>query len=158
MDALQQVIDRHDILRTGVLWEDLPQPVQVVWRRAVLAVEEVPLEGADRARQLRERFDTRKYRIDVRQAPLQRAFVAQQESLEGAPGSPPGRWLLLLLSHHLAIDHATLEIAFEEVQAHLQGEQARLSAPVGFVSLWRRCAWERARRSTRSSSGDVGGH
>ena len=122
--VMSTVIERHDILRTAVLWEGLPQPVQVVWRQAPLPVQEVRLEAGDAARQLRERFDPRHYRLDVRQAPLQRVFIAHD--------TEQARWLLLMLSHHLAIDHSTLETIFGEVQAHLVGETDRLGAPVPF--------------------------
>ena len=126
LGALQAVIDRHDILRTAVVWEGLPEPVQVVWRKARLAVEEVELDAAegDAGQALWDRFDPRRTRLDVRRAPLLRACVARD--------AENGRWLLLLLKHHLIIDHTTQEVVEEEVRAHLQGREAELPAPFPF--------------------------
>jgi hypothetical protein len=83
--ALQAVIDRHDILRTSVMWEGLPEPVQVVWREARLDVQEVELDPADGdvAEQLWSRFDPRRHRLDVRRAPLLRLCVAWDAARTG---------------------------------------------------------------------------
>ncbi|HET9395315.1 MAG TPA: condensation domain-containing protein, partial [Nitrospiraceae bacterium] len=125
VDALQAVIDRHDILRTAVLWEGLAEPVQVVWRRALIKVEEVTLEaGKDEVAQLRARFDPRHYRIDVRQAPMMRLFIARE--------SAGSRWLMLVSSHHLVSDRTTWELKQREIQAHLLGKASELPPPVPF--------------------------
>jgi Condensation domain/AMP-binding enzyme len=124
--ALRQVIARHDVLRTAVLWEGLPEPVQVVLRQAELPVEELQLDPAagDVAAQLRARFDPRRFRLDVRRAPLLRAYLAEDRAA--------GRWVVMLLLHHLAGDHTTLELLQEEVTAFLLGEGEALPPSVPF--------------------------
>jgi acyl carrier protein len=42
------------------------------------------------------------------------------------------RWLLVLLHHHLANDHTTLQILIEEIRAHVLGRTDRLAPPVPF--------------------------
>ncbi|HEX6373282.1 MAG TPA: amino acid adenylation domain-containing protein [Longimicrobium sp.] len=125
--ALRAVMGRHDILRTAVRWEGLPEPVQVVLREAPLTVEEEELDaasGMSAGEQLYARFDPRHHRMDVRQAPLMRAHVARD-----AAGN---RWLLLLLRHHLISDHATLEVLQSEIDAHLSGRAHALPAALPF--------------------------
>jgi amino acid adenylation domain-containing protein len=129
LEGLQAVIERHDILRTAFLWEGLPKPVQVVWRKAVLCMEVVAMDpgSGDVSRQMRERFNSRRYRIDVRQAPLLRAYVAYD--------GPNQRWLMLLLFHHLVGDHSTLEMVAKEIQAFHQDNAEELPQAQPFRNL-----------------------
>lgn len=124
--ALQRVIDRHDILRTAILWEGLAEPVQVVWRRAELGIEEVVLEGdpKDKAFELQSRYAPQHYRMDVRLAPMVKGFFTEDPE--------QGRWLLLLLSHHLVCDHTALDVLVEETRAILQGRAEQLPAALPF--------------------------
>ncbi len=101
--ALQKVVDRHDILRTSVIWEGLDEPVQVVWRQARLALAEIDIDPVvgSATEQLRQRFDPRHYRLDISQAPLLRLAYAEDPLTR--------RISAMLLFHHIAIDHAALE-------------------------------------------------
>jgi amino acid adenylation domain-containing protein len=124
--ALQAVVDRHDVLRTALAWEGLREPVQVVLRHATLPVDEVELdaEAGDAAGQLWRRYDPRHYRVDLTRAPLLRACIAEDRAR--------GRWLLLMLTHHLASDHESIEVQREEISAHLRGLESELPAPLPF--------------------------
>jgi len=124
--ALQQVIARHDILRTAVQWEGLDTPVQVIWRSASLALQEQHFDPADGdvQAQLQAHADARTVRLDLRRAPMLQAHAAFD------PVSR--RWLLQLLHHHLTLDHTTTELILHEVVALLQGRGESLAAPVPF--------------------------
>nr|WP_231858700.1 non-ribosomal peptide synthetase [Xenorhabdus nematophila] len=126
--AVQQVVDRHDILRTAFIWQGLSVPAQVVWRQAPLSVTELMLNPADGSvsDQLAQRFDPRQYRLDLSQAPLLRFVIAQETD---------GRWYVLQLQHHLIGDHTTLEVMNREVRAYLNGQEDDLPAPVPFRNL-----------------------
>ncbi|WP_440974850.1 non-ribosomal peptide synthase/polyketide synthase [Pseudomonas koreensis] len=124
--ALQSVIQRHDILRTSLFWDGLQDPVQVVWREAPLACESLALDPAhgDVLEQLRARFDAGQYRMAVNQAPLMRVVHAWDADNQ--------RVVALLLFHHLVMDHVALEVLQHEMQAFLIGQPQRLAAPVPY--------------------------
>ncbi|WP_416987086.1 amino acid adenylation domain-containing protein, partial [Streptomyces sp. T028] len=120
--ALQRVVDRHDIYRTALVWEGLPEPVQVVWRRAVVPVIEVTLPGnGDAAAELLSAVGEW---MDVRRAPLVRVHVAAE------PGG--GRWLALVQIHHLLQDHTALDVVLGEVATLMAGRGDELPVPLPF--------------------------
>ncbi|HVY36514.1 MAG TPA: amino acid adenylation domain-containing protein, partial [Polyangia bacterium] len=108
--ALQAVIDRHDILRTALIWDGLDEPVQVVSRRARMEIQPLALDGTeaepDLVEALKRWIDPRRYRMDVTKAPLLRGYTAYDPRQE--------RWLLMIVAHHLVVDHATLELLVDE--------------------------------------------
>ncbi|WP_229846619.1 condensation domain-containing protein, partial [Streptomyces atratus] len=122
-DALQRVVDRHDIFRTSLAWEGLHEPVQVVWRRAALPVEDVALDR-DSADPVADLVATGGARMDLRRAPLLDLHVAAD------PGGD--RWLVLLRMHHTVRDHTALQVVLDEVQAFLAGRGDGLPEPLPF--------------------------
>ncbi|MGN6091492.1 MAG: condensation domain-containing protein, partial [Luteibacter jiangsuensis] len=128
LSAVQAVVDRHDILRTGFVWEGQSAAAQVVWRRAPLVVSEVELIGDEAASvELARRYDPRHQRISLTQAPLLRFVIAREPGAE--------RWHVLQLQHHLIGDHSTLEILHAEVTAILDGRGHELPMPQSFRNL-----------------------
>ncbi|WP_133595275.1 non-ribosomal peptide synthetase, partial [Azoarcus indigens] len=125
VSSLNQAIQRHDILRTTMLWEGLHEPVQVVHRQAEVRLQWLEAaEGEDARSLLEARVAPGRYRIDVRQAPLIHALAAHD--------LPQGRWLLCLPCHHLILDHSTLELLVGEIALIQQGREAELPEPVPF--------------------------
>ncbi|WP_275346325.1 non-ribosomal peptide synthetase [Xenorhabdus bovienii] len=117
--ALQQVIDRHDILRTATCWQGLSQPVQVVWRHAPLCINRfTPATADDVPAQLLAHTDPRQHRLDLNRAPLFAADIAHDPAQD--------EWLLVLRFHHLVSDHMTLELIFAEIAQILQGQAGTL--------------------------------
>ncbi|WP_433385475.1 amino acid adenylation domain-containing protein [Micromonospora sp. KLBMP9576] len=124
--ALEAVVARHDVLRTAVVWHGINEPVQVVWRRAPLPVQEVTLDptGGDPLRQLREHVDRQYARLPLDQAPLLRLLVAQDPR--------DGGWLAVELIHHIVDDNTSLKQLRAEVRAYLAGAGDRLPPPLPF--------------------------
>ncbi|ERT14647.1 hypothetical protein O185_02615, partial [Photorhabdus temperata J3] len=128
LQAIQQVVERHDILRTGFFWENLTcGSLQVVQRTAILSVTEVTLdpEGTEPyIDQLAEHYDLNRHRMDLSRPPLLRFFIAQDPKSQC--------WFALEILHHLIGDHTTLAIMHKEISLILSGKTEALPPVIPF--------------------------
>ncbi|KAF9995587.1 hypothetical protein BGZ80_007470, partial [Entomortierella chlamydospora] len=128
LGAFQRVVDRHDILRTVIIWKHLSSPAQVVLRQATLSVTEMVLGPADGpvSKQLMKLFDPREHRMELTQAPMTHFAIAQDID---------NHWVVVQLMHHIIGDHSTLEQMTIEIKTLLESESEALPPPHPFRNL-----------------------
>ena len=129
IQAVQQVVDRQDTLRTIFFWKGLSTPVQVVLRKASLHVSELALDPGEGpiTEQLAQRFDHRHCRISLVEAPLMHVVIAHDPQ--------HSRWVVHQLLHHIIQDNSSVAIMQAEVQAFLEDRGQTLPAAVPYRNL-----------------------
>ncbi|QUS58939.1 non-ribosomal peptide synthetase [Pseudovibrio brasiliensis] len=126
--ALQEVMDRHDILRTVFVSEGLEKPLQVVLKNVNLKTVELDadaLKGSgDIAERLQAHFAPRTTKVDLQEPSLLRVYTCYDTDND--------RWLLLKLFHHIIDDNTSLKQLNAEVKAFMVGDGNRLETPAQF--------------------------
>ncbi len=147
--ALQSVIDRHEVLRTAVVSAGLAQPVQVVCRQARLKVDALAVAPGERAEDAARARLAGSQAMPLEQAPLMRLKVAEDRD--------SGTCYAIFNMHHLIDDATSLGLLFHELVAHLAGRQGGLppSAPYREFIARAQSQQEDPRAFFRTALGDV---
>lgn len=129
--AWQTVVDRHQALRGSFVWEELPEPHQVICRQVPLSWEYQDWRGAPQAEQHARlkayRASDRAKGFDLAQAPLMR--FALLRTAEDA-------WYFIWSFHHILIDGWSMNLVLHEVgalyDAAVTAQEPALSRPRPF--------------------------
>ncbi|MDC1162579.1 AMP-binding protein, partial [Tenacibaculum sp.] len=123
IEALQFVVDRHDVLRTCIISEGLPHAVQVVLKEAPLSVEELTIAPSlDILSELELLSSPGNQWLDVSKAPLL--------TLKSVDDQEKENYYLQINQHHLVLDHVGMEKIISEITIYLSGEESKLGVPV----------------------------
>ncbi|MFE7466679.1 amino acid adenylation domain-containing protein, partial [Streptomyces sp. NPDC057499] len=123
-EAWQRVVDATPALRTHLVWEDVPRPLQVVRRRAALSVRHAP-PGTDAAVLAAQELAAG---IDLASGPLMRLALLTER---------PGAVRVVWTFHHLVLDgwstSRILADVFAQYTALTRGTQAPVPAAPPFA-------------------------
>ncbi|WP_203228912.1 non-ribosomal peptide synthetase, partial [Lautropia dentalis] len=129
--ALQELVRRHEALRTIFVWSDLPEPVQVVQRHAEPVCTRMMLDaGQDAAGAFRQWLQPRFERLDLGRAPLVGMVLGEVAGKKECYGA--------LTIHHIITDHVSIEVMLAEIGALMQGQDRPQPAQDGQVGSYRR--------------------
>lgn len=96
--AWQALMQRHGVLRTAFLWEELDDAFQVILREVELPLREVDLRGNPEGLKALE-VEDHDLAFELSQAPLMRLTLARLDDQDGQ-----AQWTLLWTHHHLLLD------------------------------------------------------
>jgi len=126
--AWKDVVQRHAVLRTGFLWEELERPMQVVRKSVDLPWREEDWRGYDKSEQEAKWrkliLEERNQGFDFKEAPMLRLSLIRtaEES-----------YYFIWNSHHIVLDGWCLQIVMEEAfalyAAYTQGQKPQLKSP-----------------------------
>src|SRR5919106_6161216 len=126
--AWRQVIQRHPILRTGFYWEEVSEPLQVVYRQAELAWVEEDWRGLSLGEQqarLQAFLQADRARgFELEQAPLMRCALLRVGQAQ---------YYFIWSHHHLLLDGWSLPLVLKEVSTYYEtycgGRELHLAPP-----------------------------
>ncbi|MEH2147513.1 non-ribosomal peptide synthetase [Nostoc sp.] len=125
VQAWQQIVARHPVLRSAFYWEEIEKPLQMVSKQVDLPWEQSDWQNftPDEQQHYLGNFlkCDRQKRFDLSQAPLMRFTVIQLEEYT---------YQFIWSHHHILFDGWSMQIILKEVlafyEAHQRGEHLRL--------------------------------
>ncbi|MDR7123078.1 non-ribosomal peptide synthetase, partial [Rheinheimera soli] len=125
LQAMTFIVDRHDILRTAIVFESLTEAVQVVLREVKLPIEwlQTP-QGKDPLAYMQAMCAPELQHMALDKAPLL--------SIKVMPVVQTGQYLLLVQFHHMVSDHVGLDIIQRELTAFELGQTEFLAVPMPY--------------------------
>ncbi|MES2824016.1 MAG: amino acid adenylation domain-containing protein [Pseudomonadota bacterium] len=125
INALQFVVNRHDVLRTAILWDRLSVPVQVVCRKVTLSVTWLELDSINSIEEkMRARCAPEHQWMDLTQPNLIKLEVAED--------SLTGQYFVFLQYHHITSDHVGFGIIEKEIISYQMGQADKLPASIPY--------------------------
>ncbi|WP_420126752.1 amino acid adenylation domain-containing protein [Longimicrobium sp.] len=116
--AFQRTVDRHPVLRTGLVWENVPQPLQVVFRTVELPVARLDWSGMDdaawRAQLAAYLADDRRRGFELTRAPLLRLAFMRLDAR---------RHVFVFTFHHTILDGWSTPLLYADVDALYRAER-----------------------------------
>jgi amino acid adenylation domain-containing protein len=138
--GLNFVIQRHDILRTSILWRKLDKPVQLVNRKATIHVEwlnfdhTLTRDGDDICAYMKKFHIERAnhqcttepdvLELDLEDSPLLKLSVAKDPNT--------GKHAVMFIEHHIISDHISVDIIMSELTAFLANDISALKPSVPY--------------------------
>jgi len=125
--AIRTAANRHSVLRTTFVWEDVEEPLQVVHDEVDFSISLVDWRDQD-ADQARSKFlelieSNRRNGFDLASASLLKFTLIQLSEQ---------KWTLLLTFHHLILDGWATHVLLKEITDCYRGEAESLAEPFEF--------------------------